>query len=159
MNTRLPDSVTFGRSLKLMLALAVGLGLALTFADQVWAEEAPAASAKSDNEGGLFTSMRKVSMPPLLAPMTTGGRLHYYYFLDIELVVRGGDLWRVREMIPSIQDALVEEVHGASLSVDGDPEHVAKDRLSSQLLTRAQAVAGDDTVLGLRILRVVRGLP
>lgn len=130
-----------------------------TAPDGAEAQEDPERCAAETADEGFFNTVRCIDMPPLLVPMITGNRLHYYYFLNIRLRVRAGAARSIREMVPLIQDGFVDMGHSLKLAVDGDPKNFDKQQMANRLLETAQARVGADKVLGVEIIGVVRGLP
>lgn len=141
---------------RLMLAiagLAVTLAAAPSGAREDAAEPAPAEAATAASPAAPGTT---IEMPVLIAPVTVNGRLEAYAYLTIQLVAASpGDVYRIREKVPFLQDAFVREVHARSIASSDDPKTVDLPALKERFAARIEAVAGPGLVAELRFQQAV----
>jgi hypothetical protein len=140
-----------------ILALLAGLAVPVFTASA--AEEKKETAKK---EGGAEGEIQKgpagtnVDMPFLMAPMTNAaGKLSGYAYLSTRLTAASeANALLVREKLPFIQDAMVRDVNGATITIPDDLEKVDIAGTERRLLADAGKVMGAGKVKVLTICTV-----
>ena len=106
--------------------------------------------APAAKEGGSHEAKKggkpgtNIDMPYLMAPLTNAdGKLIGYAYISSRLTAASeGIVTDVREKLPFIQDLMVRNVNGASVSMPDDPQKVDIAGVEARLLADARKVMG-----------------
>jgi hypothetical protein len=124
------------------MALLALLAMAAPGIAPAFANDAPKDTAQKGEKGGKPGT--NIDMPYLMAPLTNAeGKLTGYAYISSRLTASSeGVLTEVREKIPFIQDLLVRNINGASVTMPDDPEKVDIAGVEARLLADALKVMG-----------------
>jgi hypothetical protein len=124
------------------MALLALLAMAAPGIAPAFANDAPKDTAQKGEKGGKPGT--NIDMPYLMAPLTNAeGKLTGYAYISSRLTASSeGVLTEVREKIPFIQDLLVRNINGASVTMPDDPEKVDIAGVEARLLADARKVMG-----------------
>lgn len=132
------------------IALIAGF-LVLMHQPALAAEGAPAAPAKK----GEATPGTSVTMPYLIAPLSSGDTLEAYAYISSKIV--GTSLpaaLEIQQKVPFIQDAFVRDVNATGIGKPDDPTSVDNTVLAARLLAVARKIMGPGKVADLKIIQV-----
>lgn len=97
-----------------------------------------------------------VELPPIIAPMTTNGRLEGYAYITIALAPTDrGKVLAIREKLPFLQDAFLRELNKGTILKADDPKSVDTDAIRPRLIGRMNQILPLGTVAALKFEQVV----
>jgi hypothetical protein len=119
-------------------------------------EAKPGSEAKKDGAAQKGAPGTNVEMPYLMAPMINAdGKLAGYAYLSTRLTAMSETFaLAVRDKLPFIQDAMVRDVNGASITTPEDVEKVDVPGVERRLLSDATKVMGAGKVKLITICTV-----
>jgi len=125
------------------LALMAFMAMLAPVVAPAFANDTPAKDGGQKGEKGGKPGTN-IDMPFLMAPLTgADGKLTGYAYISSRLTASSeGVLTEVREKIPFIQDLLVRNINGASVTMPDDPEKVDIAGVEARLLADARKVMG-----------------
>jgi len=125
------------------LALMAFMAMLATVVAPAFANDTPAKDGGQKGEKGGKPGTN-IDMPFLMAPLTgPDGKLTGYAYISSRLTASSeGVLTEVREKIPFIQDLLVRNINGASVTMPDDPQKVDIAGVEARLLADARKVMG-----------------
>lgn len=125
-----------------VLALAVVLASAPAFASG--GEEKPSG-------GSLGGEDLTVELPMLVAPVTVNDHLYHYAYMRVMLEAKdSATVDTARDKIPYIMDAMLRDLHAASIALNGNPEEIDGEGLKTRLLAVANATIGAGSFKSLK---------
>jgi hypothetical protein len=132
------------------------LALMAALAFPALAAEEKKEAAKPESEVKKGPAGTNVDMPFLMAPMTgADGKLSGYAYLSTRLTAASeANALLVREKLPFIQDAMVRDVNGITITTADDLEKVDIAATERRLLADASKVMGAGKVKHLTICTV-----
>jgi hypothetical protein len=114
----------------------------------LFAVVAPPAAAKSKDS-------HAVNMPILIAPMTNGGRLIGYAYLNPVLMASSdAAALEIRDRTPFLQDAFLRDVNAASIQQQGSPNTLNIKGLQGRFLADARRVVGVSNVTAVSFSQI-----
>lgn len=124
------------------ILLAAALAVAPAFASG--GEKKPSGASL----GGEDTT---VELPMLVAPVTVNDRLYHYAYMRVMLDAKDSATVEIaRNKVPYIMDAMLRELHRASIALNGNPEEIDGEGLKTRLLAIANATIGEGSFKSLK---------
>ncbi len=109
---------------------------------------APAVAAKPANS-------HAVNMPILIAPMSKGGRLIGYAYLNpVLMAASDAAALQIRDRTPFLQDAFVRDVNAASIQQQDNPNALNIKDLQARFLADSQRVVGEGNVTAVNFSQI-----
>ncbi len=126
------------------MALLAFLAMAASAMAPAMANDPPAKGDPSHEPKKGGKPGTNIDMPYLMAPLTNadGKLIGYAYISSRWTAASEGIVTDVREKLPFIQDLMVRNVNGASVSMPDDPEKVDIAGVEARLLADARKVMG-----------------
>lgn len=120
----------------------------LIFVLLLLAAAAPAATAKP-------ATSHAVNMPILIAPMSKGGRLIAYAYLNpVLMATSDAATLKIRDRMPFLQDAFVRDVNAASIQQQNDPKTLNIKDLQARFLADSRRVVGMANVVAVSFSQI-----
>lgn len=118
----------------------------------------PAAAEQAAFEAVNDDAPIYIALQPISAPVVYKDRVRYYVQLGVSLQLdseASKDL--VYKQMPRLRDAILRDLHGASVLRPGSKRSINFDGLKSRLLAQAQSVFGAEIVRDVLITRAIGG--
>ena len=97
-------------------------------------------------ESGPAKPPPHLDLYPFAAPITDGGRLANYVFVNVRLHgAVGNDAATIKRLEPKIRDAMVRAAHQGGFGLAGDLSHVDEARVAAVALAEARRIGGAAT--------------
>ncbi|HAJ47477.1 MAG TPA: hypothetical protein DCL54_12945 [Alphaproteobacteria bacterium] len=125
--------------------------VALLPASPTWAGGA----SKPKEAGPLEAGAPAVDLPPFMAPVTVNGELQFYMYMVVKLeLTSDGQKGIILDKVPYIQDAILRDVHNASIAAPDDPQKVDEAAVSTRLKGVIEPIVGTGVIakVGFRTL-------
>ncbi len=98
---------------------------------------------------------RAVDVPTLAVPVFEDGRLLNYLFVSVRLQMADGvDVWKLRDRVHYLRDAMLREAHAVSVGRTDDPTRIDEDKAREVLRRGVARVTDPDQIVQIEFLSV-----